>query len=212
MWAWLSHDQITSDRASWRGQLLAGLIKASVEWDSLDAALQEFYSRRHDLMSIRQTRANAVLTSAPKKMDVPLCSPKLFDRHVKQQQFRSEFSWLSLFHPTTPDADPLLQYMREEPEAFSKTMSRSKRASALSLSRAAFILRLGGRIQDAEFIESTALDNELPIPGFHHSTLGDLLRDPRLKGLCESSVHLEEAGKAYERLLGCLGSKKSTQN
>lgn len=89
VWAWLSQISTRIKSSCWSSHLLAGLIKAQIEWESIDSALETFYARSPTMKSnVRAAHAMVILSGALQKANGPPCSPAAFEHHLKRQSDR----------------------------------------------------------------------------------------------------------------------------
>lgn len=207
---WLSSIEHRVKANDWGGHLLAGLVKAKLEWESIDAALEVFHDNTKKFTSdLPGGLALRLLTRALRKPDAAPCQPLLFERHLHREGRQEEKALLSLYHPTTPNCDPLLQCLREEPEDFLRISSHIKGLGNLFLLRAAYILRLQGRLQDSQFVLDIVRSSKYFKPPYDQ-LLSGLQSDKRLRHLYDKSAYVKEATATFDGLLSTRGRTRES--
>ncbi|KAK4500406.1 hypothetical protein PRZ48_008595 [Zasmidium cellare] len=91
-----------------------------------------------------------------------------------------------LWHPTTPDADPLLRYLQGDPSVYATMWQAPKPALSSigsSILRACYILEHQGRIEDASWLKSM-LESKFPEVWHKFDTIWKAMeKDPKLEGI-----------------------------
>ncbi|KAK3643049.1 hypothetical protein LTR56_010423 [Elasticomyces elasticus] len=185
----------------WMGQLLAGFAATQLELAPrrvADNAIRRFqrmtaFREEHDITLPLAPMAVLLRQELQQFSCVP-CDPQLFDdllrllpaAEVESRHALSRARML-LYHPTQPTADTMLGVVRSRDQAMETEHHKGYQAARNSLSsdilRAAYILRLHGKDDDAMFLDGMVEDRTPSVWHVREKIWKEARRDPKLHGV-----------------------------